>query len=476
MLSAPSPVAVHEPRSIAWLVLVFAAIVALVSAKPTAGGWQDASRLAMVEALVDHHTWAIDDSIFVKPTPGHDPFPADQPLLQQGTQDKLFIGGHYYSDKPVFALLLAGVYQFWQWCGGAAAWQRPDVFCWLMTIIGSGLPYVLAVGCIHRLGGVLGLAVARRLLLTTSFALATLALPYTRQVCVHTTLLGILAIITLGAMRLQQETAAQRTPWAWLVTLGCLAGLAYTLDLGSGPPLVLGLLALVAWRCRRVSPVVVTALAALPWIVLHQAINYHIGGTFKPINTVPEYVNFPGSTVPPEAFTGDWKHSPGGFLLYAAALLLGKRGFVLHNLPLLLAVPGLFVLMRRRPALRPELLFLGGWCVATWGMYAALSNNYGGVCASIRWFLPFLAPAYLVIALVLREWPDRRRDLLVLSGWGVVMCGITWWYGPWMGHMVPGYWLIVGATLVAWWAVWRLGTNRASVAADTMAVAPRRAA
>src|SRR5438105_9840048 len=143
MISAPSP-----PVAKQWLVVALAATVALLSAKPTAGGWQDASRLAMVEALVDHRTWAIDDSIFVKPTPGHDPFPADQPLLQLGTQDKFFIDGHFYSDKPVFALLLGGVYQLWQWCGGPTAWQRPDVFCWFMTVIGSGVPYVLAVGCV----------------------------------------------------------------------------------------------------------------------------------------------------------------------------------------------------------------------------------------------------------------------------------------------------------------------------------------
>src|SRR5438477_12418950 len=73
------------------LVVALAAAIAIAGIQPYAGGWQDGSRLAMVEALVDHHTWAIDDSIFVTPTEAHDPYPADKPILRKGTPDKLFI-------------------------------------------------------------------------------------------------------------------------------------------------------------------------------------------------------------------------------------------------------------------------------------------------------------------------------------------------------------------------------------------------
>ena len=73
------------------LVLFLASLVAVVSARDYPGGWNDGSRLATVESLVERHTWAIDDSPFLA-----------------GTQDKLLIGGHYYSDKsPVPAVLMA---------------------------------------------------------------------------------------------------------------------------------------------------------------------------------------------------------------------------------------------------------------------------------------------------------------------------------------------------------------------------------
>src|SRR6266513_124939 len=105
----------RETRTLVLIVLA-ATAVAVASARPYAGAWNDGSRLATVECLVDYHTLAIDRSIYVQvPPPGDTPppYPADEPLLlEHGTADKLLIGGHFYSDKsPVPALLLAGLYE-----------------------------------------------------------------------------------------------------------------------------------------------------------------------------------------------------------------------------------------------------------------------------------------------------------------------------------------------------------------------------
>src|SRR6516162_4110412 len=98
-------------------VLIVSACMAFVSARPYAGGWNDGSRLATVECLIDYRTLAIDRSIFVQVPADLRPTPystAEPDLLQHGTGDKLYIDGHFYSDKsPVPALLMAGVYQGW---------------------------------------------------------------------------------------------------------------------------------------------------------------------------------------------------------------------------------------------------------------------------------------------------------------------------------------------------------------------------
>ena len=92
------------------LLVAALALIALVGARPYAGGWNDGTRLATVEALVDYHSFAIDNSVFVKVPADGRPYPDTDPLLQKiGTSDKLLIDGHYYTDKPpVPAVLLAG--------------------------------------------------------------------------------------------------------------------------------------------------------------------------------------------------------------------------------------------------------------------------------------------------------------------------------------------------------------------------------
>src|SRR5579885_290722 len=421
-----SPSSIKRDRPwIGLAVLAAALLLAAVTARPYAGAWNDGSRLATVEALVDHHTLAIDDSIFVRVPPldpgTPSPYPRDSELLQtKGTKDKLYIDGRYYSDKsPVPALLLAGVYEAWEAATGLTARQRPDLFCLVMTLASSGLAYVVAVGCVYRIAGLVGLGRGPRLVLTASFGLATVALPYAAHVNNHALLLGVTAALMLGFVRLAREQQAGRMPWRRLLVLGELAGLGYGIDLGIGPVLVLCAGALIAVRCRRWTAVAAFALAALPWLLLHHAVNYATGGTLMPANAVAAYFDWPGCPFNEGNMTGGWKHeSVGHFLLYAAALLVGKQGFFGHNLPLFLLLPALWHLLRRSAEL-PEVLFAVGLCAGVWLMYAVNSNNSSGKCLSVRWFVPLLAPAYYLLALYLKRRPDVLRDLLVLSAGGV---------------------------------------------------------
>src|SRR5580698_4109265 len=99
------------------LVAALAFAVAALSAKPYAAGWNDGSRLASVESLVDRGTLVVDDSIFIKAPVEPCPYShADGVSWQFGARDKLLINGHYYSDKsPVPAFGMAAVYQVWLW-------------------------------------------------------------------------------------------------------------------------------------------------------------------------------------------------------------------------------------------------------------------------------------------------------------------------------------------------------------------------
>jgi hypothetical protein len=437
------------------LVLVLFAIV-LVGARPYAAGWNDGSRLATVECFVDHHTLAIDDSIFVRP-PGGDasrpnPYAPDLPFLAQyGTLDKLCIDGRYYSDKsPVPALLLACWYQAWEWCGGPLARLRPDLFCFWATVVSSGLAYLLAVLCVYLLARAIGLKRSRPLLLAGSLALATVALPYACSANNHVLLLGVTSALALALVYLARQ---RRPDWRCLVAVGGLTGLGYTIDLGVGPVLVATTGLLVAYRTRRARAIALFALAALPWLLLHHGVNYAVGGTFGPANSVAAHFQWPGCPFQPENMTGAWHHrGPGPFLLYSASMLFGKRGFVGHNLPLFLALPALVVLLRQAGPYRPEVGWAACFSTGTWLLYAAASNNSSGQCLSIRWFVPLLAPGYLVLALFLRDRPKYRADFLLLSAWGALFVALVG-AQPWGEPPALLFWLVQASALLSWGAL-----------------------
>src|SRR5437660_70754 len=235
-------------------VLGIAILLALISAQPFAGSWNDSSRLATVECLVDYHSMIIDDSIFVHvPDPTDTapalPFTQDDPkLLREGTGDKLLINGHFYSDKsPVPALFMALFYQCFEWCTGWTARGHADSFCYWMTVVSSGLAYVVSVWCIFQLAGCLGMHLPMRLALTASFGLATVALTYARHVNNHIMLLALMAALLLQIVRLNGALGRGPVTWWGLHSLGTIAGLVYTVDLGAGPVILMCTLALVAY-------------------------------------------------------------------------------------------------------------------------------------------------------------------------------------------------------------------------------------
>ncbi len=145
-------------------------------------------------------------------------------------------------------------------------------------------------------------------------------------------------------------------------------------------------------------------------------------------------------------------------------------GFLPHNLPLLAALPGVFVLWRRRAAQWPELLWGAAWCLGTWLVYGALSNNYSGDCCSIRWFVPFLAVGYNVLAVLVRDDHRYQSGLLLFSGLGAVLAYFMWEKGPWLeaaGDPTdgPSFQLVELVGLAVWplwmiWACWKGGFAR----------------
>ena len=170
--SSETPSGGNDPfsrdRILQTVIVVAALAVAAIGARPFHGGANDGSRLATVEAVVDYHTLAIDRSHW----------------FDAASNDKIrpARGGPYYSDKPpTLALMLAVPYLILHDGFGFRAAEHEAVFDYLCTFLSCGLAYVAAAWCVYRLGRVVGLSPGWAAGLTASFALATVALSYSRN-------------------------------------------------------------------------------------------------------------------------------------------------------------------------------------------------------------------------------------------------------------------------------------------------------
>ncbi len=230
--------------------------------------------------------------------------------------------------------------------------------------------------------------------------------------------------------------------------MGLLTGLGYTIDLGIGPVLFVTTAIWVTYNGRG-QALVPFVLGALPCLALHHGLNFAVGGTWRPANMVPEYLNWPGCPFNTTNMTGVWHHDPLSFFLHGGNMLVGKRGFLFHNLPLLLTVPAVFYLLRRGHAERSVVIWAVATCAGSWFLYTATSQATSGQCLTVRWFVPFLAPGYYLLALYLRRCPERLPEFVLLSGWGTLLMAQVG-RCPWTGDMVPFYWPIGLGAISSW--------------------------
>ena len=428
---------------IIWLLICIALVC--LSAKPYAGSWNDGSRLATAQSMVEQGTFIIDDSIHLNPQASQlRPYTEEMPTLNDlGTMDKLYIKGHYYSDKsPVPNVLLAAIY----WCelqlGMPSASQRPDLFAYTLTLLTSGVSYVIAVLAILALSGSLFAKPWQRHLFTASFAFSTFALIYTQYVNSHIMQLAVVALLSYAGL----DNA--RLPR--MLFVGSLLGFGYTLDLGVGPVLVVVTIGSLTWYTRSLKLLLLVILGSAPCIILHHILNYHIGGTLVPANANPDYLTWPGSPFNPENMTGGFKHTWWFFPLYTIDMMVGKNGFLSHSIPLWLLPGAIVILYKRGKQERRILAFALLWVLGAWLLYAAASNNYAGGGIAIRWFVPFLAPGYWIVGRLMKAEPRYWPDFIWLSIVGLGLAMAMQLVGMWTIRMVPGLWAFMAIAGVGW--------------------------
>lgn len=373
------------------------------------GSWSDTSRMATVQALVEHGTFVIDRTDFV------------------GMGDKVFIDGRFYSDKPPFPSMIGAVVYFPLYHLGMSLSPGGSAAYYLITLFTMKGFWLAALLCFYRTLRFTELDDRGRLFLTGALALGSLMLPWTAVFNNH----GLAAsFVAIGFCAFVTARHGEKPFWAIL-----LSGLFFLLSAVSDVPTgafyaAFGILVVTDPALRRYTAAYV--LPCLVTVVPYLLINYDISGSILPVQIHREYFDYPGSYFAESGrLSGVAVNGPGALVGYAWSYLFGRNGFVLYNPLLLIAAPMLVLeIVRRRPYRREA------WAVAAAAgviflYYVAMTTNEGGWSFSIRWFVPFLPPFFFFLYAYLATATRRRKAVFGALAAVSVFFAVVGAYRPW---------------------------------------------
>lgn len=346
-------------------------------------GWNQASRLAELHAVVLKHSLRIDD-------------------YEVMTGDKAVVDGHFYSEKaPAIAAIALPAFALTAWTQSLIGID-PDsesarrVSDWTTTA-GS-------IGVLVALGGVAFFALLRRrvgdriaLVSTLALFLGSLIFPYATALFAHA---GTVALLTVALWAvLDNGPNAQRRVYAG----GICAGLAFASEYPAIIP-VFVLFCYLAYadrdRARRF------AIALIPGVSLILFKNFLATGS--PFELLYGF----NPKFPHESAARGFGHTLPHLNVASQLLWSEYRGLFFWNPILLMAVPGAIALVRANRAEAVMILTAIALCFLE---VTSFRNWHGGNAFGPRYLssaLPFLGFA---AAYGIRRWPKTGAVLAIVS-------------------------------------------------------------
>ena len=370
-------------RPIGWVLFIGFLLLWALLTKIDTHSWQEESRMATVQALVEQGTFIIDHTEFNR------------------TGDKVFVNDHFYSDKtPILSVAAAGGY--WVLHHVFALTLDPTIcvpdddpaacrvlspngprftaFYWLtLTFIGGSS--ALLVALFWRALLTAGASGTLATLLAITLGLASPIAPYSIVFAGH-----VPAALCLFAgfgllIRCNGILPNQRLFWS-----GLLISLAANIDLTLALFVVtLGLWVLIAHRIK----VIPFAMGAVVPFAISGAINYWAAGTIMPLYFDPKVYDFFGTVLNPTVGGTNGFYSLEFGLNYAYNLLIGERGFFAFTPVLIFGLIGAVLALRNKQQRGLTWAVLTG-CALFAGYLIARTDNYGGEAWGARWFVPLV--------------------------------------------------------------------------------------
>lgn len=347
--------------------------------------WNDESRMGTIQSLVESHTFIIDHTEFVS------------------TGDKVFIDGHFYSDKPPLPAMLGAIAYFPLYHLGLKLHGGNSLSYYLITLLTVGLFWLLgALAFFHSLKFA-GLDAERRLLAGVALGLGTIYFCWSTTFNNHEIAASFLAIGFCFLLKAKHESCGKRD----LTLAGAFLSLAGAADIPTGIFFAMFLVDVLRDPSLRrrvlfyVLPLVVTVLPTL-------AINYSIHHSIMPLQIYRSYFDYPGSPwMGSDQLSGIVANDLTFSATYAFLTLFGPKGFFIYNPLLFIASWGLINTIRQRSEFFWEAILIAGGTVILLLYYWVATNNFAGWSYSIRWFVPLLPLLMFFVYPCLKDFGKR---------------------------------------------------------------------
>ena len=353
--------------------------------------WNDVSRVAAIESVVERGTWRIDESAWVT-----------------STMDKALIRGGYYSDKlPLLNLLGAGVYAVMHWGWGATlapdcAESGKSCAYYGLTLVTMGLPAAGLVWLFFQFLRKQHIALWTAALATAAMAFGAMVWPFS-LVLNH----ALPSAVALFASLYLLKTNVGRHASVWA---GICAALAVSFDILSlFAFLSLAAISIVPFRAR----LVYFASGAMVPLLATGLLDYQITGTVAPPYLIPGAYAFPGSP---------FHDAPGGqaasadLIQYGFRMLIGDHGLHAYSPILVLATVGLVkIALTKGHELRWEATSIGAGLLALSSYLVTRTFNFGGAAYGERFFLHVIPLVMIFVAFVRPLDVSRWRRAFALA-------------------------------------------------------------
>ncbi len=358
--------------------------------------WQistgEMSRLATIQAIVEHRTLAIDNTSFAT------------------TSDRIVVDGQHFSDQPpMLAVLLSPAYAIMHRLGYTLP-DNPTLVAYLLTILGATLPVVVSAGLIYRMGRLFELPRKWRTLLAATVVFGSGLFVYAVVLNAH----APAAFLVLAAAACLIQAASRPRPvraTGWLILAGLCAAFAAAIDLPAVAFLALFPLVIATMRrsfLLRTGGVGLYLLGVLPVLALQAWLMAPITGDLLPPTLHPELARQASILPARQALSVDLparnldddvplkaplpEYGVRATLRRTFLALFGDHGAVSHFPILIIAIFGTAAVMHRHWPVSTKMLAvitLAGSAAIVVGC-AMIRPDWTHAMFGARWFIVFL--------------------------------------------------------------------------------------